>query len=59
MSKEKFTEEDIDNCWEYHKAYLIYILNGEWTIEYAREGLRSLIGSKYDNRKKLNGGQNE
>jgi len=51
MSKEKFTEEDIDNCWEDHKSYLIDILNGKYMVEDACKDLRSLIGSKYDNRK--------
>ena len=50
MSKEKFTEEDLDNCWEDYKFYLIEILNGEYTIKDACEDLRSLIGSKYDKR---------
>ena len=45
-----FTEDDLDSCWPYYKTYLIDILNGEYTIDDAREDLRSLIGSKYDQR---------
>ena len=43
-----FTKEDIDSCWDYYKDYLIDILNGEYTIESAREDLFSLIDTKYD-----------
>lgn len=46
----KFTEEDLDNCWAYYKAYLIDILNGEYDLEQAREDLKGLIGSKFDKR---------
>lgn len=43
-----FTEDDIDSCWPHYKVYLIEILNGEYTVDAAREDLKSLIGSKYD-----------
>ena len=46
----KFTEEDLDNCWPYFKVYLIEILNGDYSIDDARDDLRSLIGTKYDAR---------
>lgn len=45
-----FTEEDLDNCWNFYKSYLIDILNGDYDLSEAREDLRSLIGSEYDNR---------
>ena len=45
-----FTEDDLDNCWEFHKAYLIEILNGEYDLDTAREDLKSLISSKFDPR---------
>lgn len=45
-----FTEDDLDNCWQHYKAYLIDILNGEYELETAREDLRSLIGSEFDKR---------
>jgi|GEM_PF-2721877 hypothetical protein len=48
--KEKFTEEDIVDCWDAHVFYLMGILNGDYNIDEAREDLRSLIGSKYDPR---------
>ena len=48
----KFTEEDLDACWPYYKSYLVDILNGEYPVEAAREDLRSLIGSKWDERTK-------
>ena len=47
---EKFTEEDLDNCWQHYKQYLIEILNGEYDLETAREDLKGLIGSEFDNR---------
>lgn len=47
---EPFTEEDLDACWAYSKAYLVDILNGEYDIDKAREDLRGLIGSEYDKR---------
>ena len=46
----KFTEEDLDSCWEYYKSYLVDILNGDYELEKAREDLRGLIGSSYDKR---------
>lgn len=45
-----FTEEDLDSCWLYYKTYLVQILNGEYSVESAREDLQGLIGSKYDSR---------
>ena len=47
-----FTEEDIDNCWQYYKSYLVDILNGEYDLNTAREDLQSLIGSEFDKRTK-------
>lgn len=52
---QKFTEEDLDNCWAYYKSYLIDILNGEYEVEQAREDLRGLIGSKFDKRTESSG----
>lgn len=49
---ERFTEEDLDNCWQYYKCYLIDILNGDYDLEEAREDLRGLIGSEHDKRNK-------
>jgi len=51
-SLHKFTEDDIDNCWDYYKRYLVELLNGEYSLEEAREDLLSLINSRYDNRTK-------
>jgi len=48
--KNKFTEDDLDECWTHHKSYLLEILNKEMTEETARENLASLIDSKYDPR---------
>ena len=45
-----FTEDDLDNCWEYQKTYLLEILNGEYELTDAREDLKGLIGSQYDDR---------
>jgi len=45
-----FTEDDLDSCWPHYKAYLVEILNGEYTLDAAKEDLISLIGSKYDSR---------
>ena len=45
-----FTEDDLDSCWPHYKAYLLQILNGEYSLEAAREDLQSLIGSKFDER---------
>lgn len=46
----EFTTEDLDACWSHYKSYLIDILNGEYSVEDAREDLRGLIGSEWDNR---------
>jgi hypothetical protein len=46
----KFTEADVDNCWDHYKSYLVDILNGEYSIDAAREDLLSLIGSEFDRR---------
>lgn len=51
-AKYNFTEEDLDNCWQYYKSYLIDILNGEYDLNAAREDLQSLIGSEFDKRTK-------
>ena len=53
----RFTEEDLDNCWEYYKTYLVEILNGDYDLDAAREDLFSLIGSKHDKRKEIKGGE--
>ena len=46
------TEEDVDACWPiYHKAYLVDILNGDYSVEQAKEDITSLIGSRFDPRK--------
>lgn len=50
ISEQKFTEEDLDNCWAYYKSYFIDILNGEYDLQTAREDLKGLIGSEYDKR---------
>ena len=42
IEDKKFTIADLD-LWEYHKEYLIEILNGEYSVEEAREDLQSLI----------------
>lgn len=49
-AEQKFTEEDLDNCWSYYKSYLIDILNGEYDLEEARSDLKGLIGSEFDKR---------
>lgn len=47
----RFSMEDLDACWnDYPKERLIDILNGDYTVEDARDDLRSLIGTKYDAR---------
>jgi hypothetical protein len=46
----EFTEDDLDNCWNYHKSYFVDILNGEYDLDKAREDLRGLIGSEFDRR---------
>lgn len=48
--EERFTEEDLDNCWTYYKSYLIDILNGDYDLKSAREDLKGLIGSEFDKR---------
>ena len=50
MSEEKFTAEDVESCWNYATEYLAQILNGEYSVDSAKEDLRCLIGSKYDSR---------
>ena len=45
-----FTVDDIKSCWSHSDEYLIQILNGEYSVEAAREDLKSLIGSRYDPR---------
>jgi len=47
---EKFTEEDLDACWTFHKHYFVQVLNGDYSIEEAREDLRGLIGGRFDDR---------
>ena len=37
-----FTEEDLD-VWPFYTSYLIELLNGEYSIEAAREDLLSLL----------------
>lgn len=51
---EKFTEDDLDNCWEHHKSYFIDVLNGDYDLKEAVSDLRSLIGSAYDSRNQPN-----
>lgn len=48
----KFTEDDVTACWHYHAEYLANILNGEYSVDSAREDLKSLVGSKLDPRTK-------
>lgn len=48
--KYNFCEEDLDNCWRAYKTYLIDILNGEYDLADAREDLKNLIGSEWDDR---------
>jgi len=45
-----FTQEDLENCWPFYPDYLLDILNGKYTVEEAKEDLRGLIGTKWDNR---------
>ena len=40
--EKKFTTDDL-SLWTYHADYLIQILNGEYSVEGAREDLQSLI----------------
>jgi hypothetical protein len=45
----KITNEDVEMCWQGRGIdYLAEILNGEYSIEEAREDISSLIGSEYD-----------
>ena len=48
----EITEEDVDVCWSHSSSYLARILNGEYSVEEAREDLLSLIGSEFDYRTK-------
>jgi len=48
IKEDKFTEEDVTNCWSHYKSYLVDILNGDYDLQTARQDLRGLIGSKYD-----------
>jgi len=48
-----FTEEDLETCWPAYQTYLVEILNGEYSLNDAREDLRGLIGSKYDPRESI------
>lgn len=50
--EQKFTEDDLINCWQRYRLYLLDILNGEYDLNTAREDLRGLIGSEWDNRTK-------
>jgi hypothetical protein len=52
--KTEITEEDLNSCWNpsYHTTYLAQILTGTYSLQSAREDIRSLIGSKYDSRSK-------
>jgi len=54
MSSEEFSLSDLDSCWEYHKFYLLSILNGVYGVEEAKDDLRGLIGSQYDTRENQN-----
>lgn len=47
---DKFTKDDLLNCWDYALDYFVDVLNSEYSLESAREDLRSLIGSKWDGR---------
>lgn len=42
-----FKEEDLLN-WPYRDSYLLELLNGTYTLESAREDLKSLIDREYD-----------
>jgi hypothetical protein len=44
----KFTEENL-LLWPHRDSYLLELLNGEYTIEAAREDLESLVNSNYNN----------
>ncbi len=59
LEADKFTEEDIDNCWRFYKSYLVDVLNGDYDLDEAREDLRGLIGGKFDKRTNKVGTKNE
>ena len=44
----EFNMDDLTSCWISYKEYLLEILNGEYTVQEAKDDLRSLIGTKYD-----------
>ncbi len=47
----RFTIDDLRACWlDYPNERLIDILNGDYTVEEARDDLRGLIGTKWDAR---------
>ena len=47
----KFTVEDLTNCWPaWALYYFTEILNGDYSVEEAREDLGSLVGSEFDPR---------
>ena len=46
----EFTEEDLDACWPCYKDYFLWVLNGTYDLEEAREDLEGLIGSRFDPR---------
>ena len=49
--KHIFTEADVTNSWEYYLNHFVEILNGEYSIEEAREDLLEII--KYNNLKDM------
>lgn len=48
--KKEFTEDDIDQCWPFHKDYLLRMLNRDYDPQEMRVDLASLVDSKYDPR---------
>lgn len=46
----EFIKEDIERYWPYYMEFFVDILNGRYDLQEARKDLRSLIGSKYDDR---------
>ena len=44
------TVYDLVSCWAYRDDYFVDVLNGDKSLDEAREDLRSLIGSEYDPR---------
>ena len=48
----KFTEEDLRACWGTYPSlnHFVDILNGECSVEETRNDVKSLIGTKYDER---------